>query len=1532
MGRIPDRTKPANGNMDTQRVFLGVFGKHPGWDDHVDDLGLETDRLIALKRLLYVQGIGGNIDSGAWDDLQDDQRLDGFGHVLLYDVGDDLIAGRMWSSRDGKGRAKYPMVVCVQCSGLPIEWVLDHVPDALADIEAQCVATESADDVIAILDRWRERLRAAAVGVDADSAAAEAPGPGPLSRVADDPALGPDRLGLMRVLYQTEREMAPFHVGAVADGATRPASLMRAPALSGPWSLTWLRLLRRQLDRSAPIMQIAPLNEPWIDLLVGEPTAQHLHCVRATPEVAPLTTEVPYTIPPEFVQRVNDAIGASAAGGQERVTTDVVVAGGEISGQAKAVGAKAVRATAAAGGFAQRLVRMVSEHESRKLIWICLGVAAALILLPAIWAILPTPGAEPKVEPAPPTTPAPQTLQVDQEDWIRFCRAYYDWLGVVDATLTPEVRTRWREQSAGHIGRNIVELLDRAAADGVALVPRKLVATTGWSINDIIDSGRAPADLSAELASPAVAARVARAAAVVAAIESEIKPLSPDHPDGSKALGELVAIDNAWTDRRWSGAAAFAESGLAPIELDRTLVRAVDKAMTVHAAAVEIEQRRRRIEAARMVADSAGVELLSSFGAYAGEQAGLAANEVGPTGVGALTARVGELAALGGELVGFVEGDWADRIDQVLVQQDPKLTGPVVAGELNDRRYRAWMDEVRNGPYGRLAADQDPRRVWPSDLAELFADVRTDIARLSRGGYDAAAIAGFVAWLDTIKRNADPVSELRWDQPNRQAVLDGFAAAEADRDALIEKVAIAQSAMGDTRKMYIAGLPHEIISGSGAVNQLWRKYRDQLCRSQKSLTGLQQKIESLKKALVAVDGRFDAAKVDGVASAEVLAGLTLAATAERERVVGRAVAAMSWTGAELTVGADAGDASVRSYRAKLDGLAGLAVDAAVVADLLDACGGLDEANAAGRTMRQIHAAWAGDAWVAEPVVYDALKTVARPMADMITIADSSDAARLAAQAGSGRLPAAIRRAAWRRLGALSWPATIEQLETESVLQGQLRTVYEAFGDQALRRRLTAELSAEGRGRWRICFRQAADGEAVAAALKMRTALGVDVSTDRRESDFFYLPETSRYNILLANLQMAAAAGPEGLLAKRDQFLAEVRRHAPSATAVEAVDAFLTELSNLESLAATEVCDLSSVLGEPWLGVAAADNSRVTFSWPAPSDPGASKHTLTFLRVEADGRSAYLCTTETSVALMIDLHKAVGERDIFDSGMLDADAPAGHPTTWRNLRRQMLVAASWMDTPGYHPSLVYPDGLSPAAPSADCPVQRIPPSSALVVARLLNCRFPTAAEWRAAGRRTPADTPRMSNLRDQTWDLQRRHMVELRNSGRMASVWLWPDAGIFWPAGVTAARKAVGEAARIGDKYKEYNDGFLWFAPVAGAGEGFFHLVGNVAEFVFDDPGAMDEDLGADGAIRTSQADAFLHSHSSSLGVIGGSALSPPELWDGRDKPFDKAYPVDLRNSAGAATDVGFRLAFTAPVARPADRLRRMLTDPPYLRP
>jgi len=68
---------------------------------------MTTKTLIQAKQLVYLQGIGGQIDTGAWEKLPVDQHLPGFQHIFAWQRSCHFLLGRLWSSSDGKGRTQY---------------------------------------------------------------------------------------------------------------------------------------------------------------------------------------------------------------------------------------------------------------------------------------------------------------------------------------------------------------------------------------------------------------------------------------------------------------------------------------------------------------------------------------------------------------------------------------------------------------------------------------------------------------------------------------------------------------------------------------------------------------------------------------------------------------------------------------------------------------------------------------------------------------------------------------------------------------------------------------------------------------------------------------------------------------------------------------------------------------------------------------------------------------------------------------------------------------------------------------------------------------------------------------------------------------------------------------------------------------------------------------------------------------------------------------------------------------------------------
>lgn len=310
--RFLKRLNPTERGRSSEKICVAAFGKHPGWDDHIDDIGLDTDVLVTAKRTLYVQGIGGNVDSGRWDRLTSDQRIEEFNRVIFWYIDGSLIVGRMWSSQDGKGRKSYPFVVCVQCRRLPARWILDNVLPQLEKIERTCTSTNSANDVRMSVQSSRQELRQLARQCK-NSPDSVAVCPDALAKLAQRPEMDPDREGLYRVLYHIDREVGLPRPGTT-KGKASGSALLRLPACSNTVPddvLLWSSFLRTTFGMTMSILVLAPPAKNWIDVIMGESTELQLYCLRASPEVIPLTSNIPYNVGPEFIEYANGLVRAS---------------------------------------------------------------------------------------------------------------------------------------------------------------------------------------------------------------------------------------------------------------------------------------------------------------------------------------------------------------------------------------------------------------------------------------------------------------------------------------------------------------------------------------------------------------------------------------------------------------------------------------------------------------------------------------------------------------------------------------------------------------------------------------------------------------------------------------------------------------------------------------------------------------------------------------------------------------------------------------------------------------------------------------------------------------------------------------------------------------------------------------------------------------------------------------------------------------------------------------------------------------------
>jgi hypothetical protein len=298
-------------------IFLAGFGKHPGWDDHIEDIGIATESLAIAKNLLYVEGIGGQINAGAWDKLGSDQQLATFKHVFVWQRAEQLLIGLVWSSVDGKGRARYPMIACAHCVGLSPQRVMERVLPRLREVQRLCQATKSPADVRDIFRRTQDDLRLQCRRTPGDQAVPDL-SPDDRRQFLARPELGADQEGLYRILYQIHSQMKAYGPGRGAFRRSElPPRQLRLPACATSPSqaiLLWSRLFASQLSFAAPRLFVAPDGEAWLDFVVGEPSSQECFCLRASPKVLPLASDVPYTLESQFRQQAQEFIVAFERG------------------------------------------------------------------------------------------------------------------------------------------------------------------------------------------------------------------------------------------------------------------------------------------------------------------------------------------------------------------------------------------------------------------------------------------------------------------------------------------------------------------------------------------------------------------------------------------------------------------------------------------------------------------------------------------------------------------------------------------------------------------------------------------------------------------------------------------------------------------------------------------------------------------------------------------------------------------------------------------------------------------------------------------------------------------------------------------------------------------------------------------------------------------------------------------------------------------------------------------------------------------
>ncbi|MBV8378815.1 MAG: hypothetical protein JO279_17615 [Verrucomicrobia bacterium] len=249
------------------KVQVAGFGKHPAWDDHIDDIGLSTETLVLTKQLLYSEGIATQLASGAWDQIEKSGNAIQFDHRFVWSRNEQSILGAIWDSADRKGRTRFPLVICAHAGFTGLR-AIDLLFESIERLGSVCRTVNTQKEVHDAFVRAQWELNGANLLSSDDS---------PWPEIADSaensmlPALVTFSAGL--------KERRPREVGQTGR------SHFRLDAISSQAKINlrfWSAYLAsRRTAPNPPYLVIASNGKGWIDVIVGEPMRNDFFCLRA---------------------------------------------------------------------------------------------------------------------------------------------------------------------------------------------------------------------------------------------------------------------------------------------------------------------------------------------------------------------------------------------------------------------------------------------------------------------------------------------------------------------------------------------------------------------------------------------------------------------------------------------------------------------------------------------------------------------------------------------------------------------------------------------------------------------------------------------------------------------------------------------------------------------------------------------------------------------------------------------------------------------------------------------------------------------------------------------------------------------------------------------------------------------------------------------------------------------------------------------------------------------------------------------------
>lgn len=1146
--------------------------------------------------------------------------------------------------------------------------------------------------------------------------------------------------------------------------------------------------------------------------------------------------------------------------------------------------------------------------------------------------------------------PLPETLWNPEAAarWSQLCDAYRTWYGSLLTRLEqrpPTASTQHKTRRAWYaaLDKDLGELLAVHA-----LSPGK--GTDPWTLAGV-DSG---ADLTTLAASPTPRARadvsVERTKTALEAIEK----LRADLPQKWPALTRFRDLAQGWESRGWKQQAAYVRriaDAASPADFGSAdLAASFDELLRTRTIIERVETRWSALQQTADAVAAGDDKILKGTRAALAAMVGpadAAAAGATPTrdDVTSLERNIDSAADLAMRLQTFLAQEWAG-IDADSFRASERYA-QLAAAAPSAETLEGWLFEVRG--HARLDPALDPRAGW--DEAALLAPVAAAAAEIAKPPLNLPIDEATAKRIDALRAAAADLApaKLPWNRRNRDRIESESVRIRRDlasmQAELEGRIAERRQELATTAEQVREQLRARaaITPDSPSLNAAWVAGRDRLLAVH---TGID--FEALKQAARVLEGELNWAaaafgsavpgddldgrvrRVPGAKAAPWAARVALTVGQMREQALAAALAAAG--NAEDQAFREKIEPAARAHRTRIDELASEVIALEAVQSRLDAADPLaDDAAGGGSAGRLARAQQSLDQLAARsPEIAEALTELRERILVLGQVARESEVAALVTRIREARpdRPEAAA-AAFRRLGApeIGWPATAEDLKDGAAVRDALLRVAASVADPSRREELALAIRNELAARWTSLALRTAD----AAAFEPVAIAAPDFAV--RPSA---LPPALRFNVAVS--QARRALSRQGIQEDAVKQIAA---------------AFLTEARAIAQLPASATDRLTQVTGlidgsqpEPpsidpltlgpgavgWRGEA-DESGRLTFT------NGAAKLEFIRLEIQRSGETVpvYFGVSEVSVgnfARIVAQSRADSELrqalPVFDPGTATWAGPRSW--TWSSagavapgqlwLKLDANVTAQ---RPAYPAPLLRSGDFrrirdeAGGEPNAEHPMQQLSPAAAALVARLAGCRIPATDEWRAARELVPSASELSEwNLRDATFTAQKNHIRAMQGQVVNKASFPWPDANILIP---DQPKVPIEDRATA----HEFDDGILWFAPcTADPRHSIQHLLGNVAELVFDQPDRLDTAKPtAEGVLGV------LQQAPDALAAIGGSSLSPPEL------PPETRIPVDLLFSTEGFADVGFRMAFTARGTRPpretlAAKILRILGPDSYI--